>query len=127
MRFMSLIAAAAAGAGLVLTAGMAQAADASAGETTFKRKCAVCHSVEPGQNKVGPTLAGVFGRESGGVEGYRYSKGMMEHGVTWNAETLDAYILDPRGTVKGTKMAFPGLKKDDERADVIAYLETLGG
>ena len=51
----------------------------------------------------------------------------MEHGVTWNAETLDAYILDPRGTVKGTKMAFPGLKKDDERADVIAYLETLGG
>ena len=78
-----------------------------------------------GKNKVGPSMAGVVGRTAGTAEGYRYSKAMTDYGVVWSAETLDPYLENPRGAVKGTKMAFGGLKKADERADVIAYLETL--
>ncbi|MEL6477328.1 MAG: cytochrome c family protein [Pseudomonadota bacterium] len=111
---------------LVLGAGVAQAGDAAKGEKVF-RKCKACHKVEDGKNAVGPHMHGIVGRAIGSVEGYKYSKAMAAfgEGKSWTAEELDAYLANPRKHVKGTKMAFAGLKKDDQRADVIAYLETL--
>jgi cytochrome c len=97
------------------------------GEKLF-RKCAACHSVEPGKKKVGPSLHGVIGRTAGTSDGYRYSKAMTAYGqsgVVWGEDTLDVYLEAPRKVVKGTKMSFPGLKKAEDRADVIAYLEQL--
>jgi cytochrome c len=126
MRFKNFAIAAAAVTGVVFSVGAAQAAgDAANGEGIFKKKCAVCHAVEEGKNKVGPSLHGVVGRQAGTVDGFRYSSAMQSLDVVWDAETLDPYLEDPRGVVKGTRMAFPGLKDAGERADVIAYLETL--
>lgn len=97
--------------------------DAAAGEKVF-RKCQACHMVgENAKNRVGPTLNGVVGRAAGSLEGYRYSKAMMGSGLTWDEATLTEYLANPRKAVKGTKMAFAGLKKEQELADVIAYLK----
>lgn len=99
-------------------------ADPANGEKVFK-KCQVCHTTEPGKNKIGPSLAGVFGRAPGTLEGFKYSQAMVaygENGIVWDDETLTEYLADPRGVVKGTTMAFVGLKKEDDRADVIAHL-----
>ncbi|APH71764.1 c-type cytochrome [Aquibium oceanicum] len=106
----------------------AQAQDAAAGEKVFNR-CKACHAVGEGaKHKVGPHLNDVFGRTAGTAEGYKYSKSMVEAGaggLAWSHETLSEYLASPRSYVKGTKMAFAGLKKDEEIADVIAYLETF--
>ncbi len=108
-----------------LTAGAARAdGDPALGQASFKA-CAACHSVKAGENKIGPSLHGVVGRPSHAVEGFSYSEPMKAYNVTWDAVTLDHYLANPRGVVPGTKMIFVGLKKDDERANVIAYLETL--
>ena len=106
----------------LLTTAPANAGDAEAGEKVFK-KCKACHAVEAGKNKVGPSLAGVVGAEAGKVEGYKYSSAMMESGLVWDEVTLDAYLADPKGVVKGTKMSFAGLKSEEDRADVIEYLK----
>lgn len=98
--------------------------DPAAGKTAFN-KCAACHAVVPGQNKVGPTMHGVFGRKAASVQGFSYSPAMQKHDVVWNEEELDKYLADPRGVVQGTKMVFPGLKNETERHNVIAYLNTL--
>ncbi len=99
--------------------------DPEAGKTIFK-KCGVCHTLVAGKKKIGPSLHGVVGRTAGTAEGFRYSKAMKaygESGVVWSAETLDPYLVAPRKVVKGTKMSFPGLKNEADRANVIAYLE----
>jgi cytochrome c len=99
--------------------------DAAAGEKVFK-KCTACHAVGEGaRHKVGPQLNGITGRVAGTAEGYKYSKPMIEAGtggLAWNAETVAQYLRDPKGFVKGNKMAFAGLKDDAEVANVIAYL-----
>lgn len=101
--------------------------DASAGETVF-RKCAVCHTVELGKHKIGPGLLGVVGRTPGTAEGFKYSGAMKsfgEAGQVWNEAALDSYLTNPRAVVKGTRMAFPGLKDTADRDNVIAYLKSL--
>ncbi len=100
---------------------LARAQDA--GETIFKRYCAVCHSVEPGQNKIGPSLAGVVGRKAGSVADYSYTEANKNSGLTWTEAELDKYLTDPRQVVPGTKMLFAGLKNADDRKAVIAYLK----
>ncbi len=97
-------------------------ADLAKGEKIFK-KCKTCHSLEEGKKKQGPHLAGLFGRTAGSVEGYKYSKAMKESGIVWDEETLDAYLTKPKDLVPKTKMAFPGLKKEQDRIDIIAYLK----
>ena len=109
---------------LAITAGPAMAADVEAGKTAFK-KCGLCHTTEAGKNKIGPSLFGVIGRKSAGLDNFNYSEGMKKFDHTWDDETLDTYLADPRAAVPGTKMIFPGIKDKTERDDVIAYLETL--
>jgi cytochrome c len=100
----------------------AAAADVAAGEKVFAR-CKICHSVQAGApNPVGPNLHGVFGRKAGSVEGYNYSEAMKNSGIVWDDESLAKYLRDPRGSLPGNKMAFPGLKNDDEMANLLAYL-----
>lgn len=98
--------------------------DPKAGEKVFVR-CKVCHTAEKGVNRVGPSLFGVVGRQSGTVAGFPYSDAMKKANITWNAESLNKYLTDPKVMVPGNKMAFPGVKDPKEREDVIAYLETL--
>jgi cytochrome c len=95
------------------------------GALLFKRQCAVCHSVVPGQTLMGPSLAGVVGRPAGSVERFRYSKAMREAGFTWTAEEIDAFIESPRKHVPGTNMAYPGERHPEKRAAIIEYLGTL--
>jgi cytochrome c len=98
--------------------------DAAAGEKVFN-KCKACHTTEAGKNKVGPSLAGIIGRKPGTVEGFKYSSAMQEFGSShvWDEATLASYLEAPKKVVEGGKMAFVGLKKPDERDNVIAYLK----
>jgi cytochrome c len=109
---------------LVCAGNSALAADVEAGKVAFK-KCALCHTTEPGKNKIGPSLFGVVGRKSGTVDNFNYSEAMKNFDHVWDAGTLDTYLADPRAVVPNTKMIFPGIKDKTERDDVIAYLETL--
>jgi len=103
----------------------AQAQDAAAGERVFKIQCSACHTVQPGKNLVGPSLHGVFGRTTGQVAGFRYTEANRNAKLTLDAETLDRYLTDPRGTIPGTSMAYAGVKDATQRKNLIAYLETL--
>lgn len=96
-------------------------ADTANGQKVF-RKCQACHSLEPGQNKVGPSLHGIMGQPAGQVEGFTSSDALANAELVWNDETMREWLRNPRAFVKGTKMAFPGLKKDDDIADVIEYI-----
>ena len=99
--------------------------DAAKGEKVF-RKCKACHAVGPGaKNKVGPELNGLVGRPAGSVDGYNYSPAMKGSGLTWDEATLNTYLTKPKDLVPGTKMIFAGLSKEDQRADIIAYLNTF--
>lgn len=97
-------------------------ADAAAGEKVFG-KCKACHKLD-GSDGTGPHLNGVVGRAVASVGGFGYSDGMAAHGGDWTPEALQEFLTDPKGVVKGTKMAFAGLKKVEERANLIAYLES---
>ena len=97
------------------------AGDAAKGERLFNR-CKACHSLEAGKNRLGPNLAGLFGRTAGAVEGFNYSAAMKDSGVTWSEATLAEFLADPRNYIPRNRMTFPGLRKETERADLIAYL-----
>lgn len=96
--------------------------DVAKGEKVFK-KCIACHTLEEGKNKVGPSLYGIFGRTAGALQDYKYSTAMVESGIIWDDENMDGYLKKPRAFLKGTKMAFAGIKKDNQRADLIAFLK----
>ncbi|MGF6178330.1 c-type cytochrome [Ensifer sp. 4252] len=102
--------------------------NAETGAAVFK-KCAACHAVGEGaKNKVGPELNGILGRKVAAVEGFNYSpafKAKAEEGWSWDETHLTEYLANPKAYIKGTKMAFPGLKKPEEIADIIAYLKTF--
>ena len=115
--------------GLLVGSAMSQAQDAgdpAHGKQVFV-KCQACHSLEAGVNKVGPSLNGVIGRQSGSAESFNYSDAMKDAHLTWDAATLDKYLAKPKEVVPGTKMAFPGLPKEKDRADVIAYIQQAAG
>lgn len=88
-------------------------------------QCRSCHAVEPGKNMVGPSLAGIYGTKAGAVAGYNFSPAMKESGLTWDAKTLDAFLKAPREVVPGTRMVIPGVKSDEARSAIIAYLKAL--
>jgi cytochrome c len=98
--------------------------DAAHGEKVFK-KCSACHIVaKGGKNLIGPALYGVVGRPAASVEGYAYSTALKAHGKNWSFEELNAFLLKPKSYIKGTKMAYAGLRKDKDRASVILYLNS---
>jgi len=104
----------------------AQAQDASAGEQVF-RQCLPCHSIGPdAKNKVGPELNGLDGRHSGSTPGYSYSDANKNSGIVWNEANFKKYIHDPRATIPGTKMIFPGVKNDTQVDNLWAYLKQFG-
>ena len=116
-----------AAAAFVFVAPIAHAQDIEAGKAVFK-KCAACHAADTKTNKVGPHLGDVIGRTAGTVEGYNYSKAMKEAGaagLVWDEAHLTEYLVAPKAKVPGTKMAFAGIKKPDELANLVAYLKTL--
>ena len=96
--------------------------DIATGEKVFK-KCAACHSiVKGGKNNIGPALYNVVGRKVGAVGDYKYSKALSEYNKEWTLEELNGYLIKPAKWIKGTKMAFAGLRKEKDRASVIKYL-----
>ena len=112
---------------LLLQAGTALAdGDPTKGAQIFK-KCQVCHSIEKGVNKIGPSLHAVYGRKAGTLAGYNYTDAMKNSGFTWDEASLDKYLTNPRKVVPGTRMVFVGLPKEQDRLDVIAYLKQAGG
>lgn len=100
------------------------AGDAAAGEKYFNRVCKACHSTQAGKNGVGPSLAGVVGRKAGGAAGYKSSPAYAASGVTWDAKTLDTYLIDPRKMMKGSRM-ITRVGAAGDRANITAYLATL--
>lgn len=107
-------------------AGMATSAVAAppSGQAVFEQRCLVCHSLAPAPGKMGPPLAGVVGRKAGTVAGFAYSSALKASGITWTAETLDAYVKAPAKTVPGTKMLL-GAPDAQQRAAVIQYLASI--
>ena len=102
--------------------------DPAKGKKVF-RKCKACHTVgDKAKNKIGPILNGIIDNEIASVEGVKYSKAFLakkEEGFVWTVEVLDTYLAKPRTLIKGSKMSFAGLRKEKDRADVIAYLQTF--
>jgi cytochrome c len=111
---------------LTTLVGTAQAQDAAAGADVYK-KCRACHQVgENAANAVGPQLNGMVGRKAGTVEGFAYSEANKSSGVTWDKATFLNYIKDPRAAMPGNKMAFAGIKDEQDAADLFAFLDQFG-
>ncbi|TWC99385.1 cytochrome c [Sphingobium sp. AEW010] len=107
---------------MAATPALAQAGDAAKGKIVFAR-CALCHDVKPGPKKMGPNLAGLFGRTSGTMPGFTYSSAMQQAKIRWDAKALDTFLTKPSALVPGNRMAFAGVPKADDRANLIAYLK----
>ena len=100
------------------------AQDAATGERLFKQRCASCHTVQPGQNRIGPHLSGIVGRKPASVEGARYSKALAGLEANWDAAKLDAFLANPRGVAPGTTMTV-SVPNATERGNLVAYLQSL--
>ena len=126
MNIKVLISAAALALAASATQASAQDGDPEAGEKLF-RQCQACHMVgENAKPRVGPPLNELFGRQAGTWDGFRYSPAMSgagENGLVWNEETVAAYLAQPRDYIPGNRMAYPGLRKEEDRTNVIAYLK----
>ncbi len=111
--------------GLAVT-NFASAASEDDGARAF-RPCAACHSLEPGQHLTGPSLAGLFGRKAGTIDGFtRYSSALEDADVVWNEETLDTWLANPQALIPGNLMGFPGIEDQRVRDDLIAFLKEVG-
>jgi cytochrome c len=99
-------------------------ADVDTGQLFFKRYCSVCHSLEAGRNKFGPSLSGVVGRKAAGIEGFDYSEAFRKLDVTWTVETLDQYLTGPQKFAPGTRMTYPGVANADDRHSLVEFLAT---
>jgi cytochrome c len=111
---------------LLAMVGSGRAQNAAAGEKDFL-VCRACHQIGPtAKNAVGPVLNGVVGRKAGTYPGFTYSDANRDSGLVWTPEELDKYLASPQTVVPHTKMIFPGLKEEQKRKDVIAYLEQFG-
>ena len=98
--------------------------DLSHGEKVFK-KCTACHQIaDGGKNMNGPNLWGVIGRTAGSISDYKYSKAMVAYGKEWSFEEMNSYLIKPQAYIKGTKMAFAGLRKEKDRASVILFMNS---
>tara|TARA_B100000700_G_scaffold257891_1_gene291892 strand:- start:1223 stop:1753 length:531 start_codon:yes stop_codon:yes gene_type:complete len=96
--------------------------DATHGQKVFK-KCSACHSIKKGgRNNIGPALYNVIGRNIGGLDNYKYSKALIAYGKSWTFEEMNGFLIKPQTHIKGTKMAFAGLKKEKDRASVILFM-----
>ena len=110
-------------AATLAAAGMARAdGDAARGENKFE-ECAACHKIAPGEDNVGPSLHGVFGRKAGTLADFRYSPALKRSGITWTPQTLDTFLADPQKVVPANRMPYAGLADASDRADLIAYLQ----
>jgi len=106
----------------MLAPGSAEAADTAAGQAVFAR-CKICHTTESGgRSLVGPNLHGLFGRKAGSQEGFAYSEGMKNSGIVWDDDKIRQYLAKPRDFIPGNKMAFPGIKDENEISNLLAYL-----
>lgn len=115
-------AAAALMAALCLTGGVAMAeGDPKAGKKVY-RKCKACHTLKPGDARVGPSLHGIIGAEAGAAEGFGYSAALKEAGFVWSAEVLTEFLAGPKAYLPGTSMSFAGLKKPKDIEDLLAYI-----
>lgn len=115
-----------AAAAIALVPFAAAAQDVAAGEKSFN-KCRACHQVgETAKNTVGPVMNGLFGRKSGTIEGYNYSDANKNSGITWDEAVFAEYIKDPKAKMPGTKMAFAGIKNEQEIKDLTAFLKQYG-
>lgn len=101
----------------------AQSGDAAKGERLFNQQCKTCHTVEKGgRNGIGPNLFGMFGRKAGTAEGFASSDAMQKSGIVWDDKIVGEYLRDPKAKVPDSKMVFPGLKRQEQLDDMLAYL-----
>jgi cytochrome c len=92
------------------------------GDRLFRNTCGICHTLQPGQNRLGPSLAGIIGRKAGTVAGFDYSEANKNSNVVWDEAQLDQYLSNPKQFMPGTKMIYPGMKDAEQRKALIAYL-----
>lgn len=109
----------------IALAGAMPAGNVAKGKTIFGAQCAACHSVAAGQNGIGPSLDGVYGKPAASVTGFQFSPALKSAHIVWTAAALDKFLTNPQADVPGTKMPFMGMSNAQKRTNVIAYLATL--